>query len=122
MRDKLLQNKLDRETAQEIFELIGSESRSIRFWESLQELIKAVLPAPPEPKVFGVIAMTNDKAIQFERERMPRGVHLSEEIGTVPCEYLCWWAEGGDEFTIQLRRYVRSERFKQRQIEEVQDD
>jgi hypothetical protein len=61
--------------------------------------------------------MGDNEAAQFEKQLLPWGKHVGEEIGRVETSYLIFIAEG-DEFTKRLRRYVASKTFAQRQDDE----
>lgn len=58
--------------------------------------------------------MNERMAIKFERETMEWGKYKDEHIGMIETEYLVWLTEG-NTFIDRLKRYVKSERFKNRQ-------
>jgi hypothetical protein len=112
----LQRNKLDRERAEECIALLEEESRgSQRFWECIRDMAQAKLPRAAEPRAEE--GMTELEARRFERHMMPRGEHAGREVGVVPTEYLCWWAEG-DDFTKALRKYIKTPTFRLRQRDE----
>jgi hypothetical protein len=81
----------------------------------LVRIARSKLPPPPET-VDPFAPMNDQEAIRFEAECIEFGSHRGSEIGVVPCHYIGWLAE--NEFAIQLRRYVKSVRFRQRQDQE----
>ena len=102
--------------AESAFEFIESEWQNVppRFWERLQKLIAAKLPA--RAPATASEDMSHVDAMRFEQQTMPRGRHALEIIAEVPCEYLAWWADSSlDDFTKTLRKYVRSARFRERE-------
>jgi hypothetical protein len=104
----------DREYAQEIFDLCGEQRE--RFWECLKALCESKLP-PPAPVVERFPPMKESEAARFESFLMPYGKHAGDFIGEVPCDYLLFLTEG-DDFSQELKRYVKSKRFAERQGDE----
>lgn len=94
-----------RKDAEELVQLVGEQPA--RFWEVLRELAIAKLPERHPP-------MTEREAISFEAETMPYGKHAGSQVGIVGVDYLLFLTEG-DEFSRQLKRYVKSNRFYNRQ-------
>ncbi len=84
-----------------------------RFWEELIRLCQEHLPIEPQPSPD--LGMSEEAAIQFENVRFPRGQYESTAVGLVDEEYIIWWAEKEEDgFTWNLKRYVKTERFKRR--------
>lgn len=54
-----------------------------------------------------------EEALRFESETMNYGHYKDKRIGDIPCSYFLFLTEG--EFAKKLRRYVRSQRFMDRQ-------
>lgn len=100
--------------AEQMRDLIGDETP--RFWEELARLAQEQLPPVPAP-VDPFAAMDEQEAIRFERHALTFGKHAGESVGVVPCGYLGWLAE--NDFAIDLRRYLKSARFKVRQDSEA---
>ena len=103
-----------RRGAEEMVEFIGEQSH--RYWECLIELATAKLPPKPAP-IDRLPAMNQQEAIRFEAQTMPWGNHYGKAVGEVECGYLIFVTEG-DEFSKQLKRYVKSKRFQERQGDE----
>lgn len=90
-----------------------------RFWEivsnELVKLVRAKLPSLVEPiPVDKYPAFTEQQARAFERETVPYGKFKGKYVGEVPPDYLLFLTEG-DEFSKQLRRYVKTKTFYERQ-------
>ena len=109
----LAANIAARREAEEILELIGE--KPVRFWRALAFQVKAKLPPEPEPEQPEL--MSEEQALRFERTRVPYGKYQDCDVDMVPTEYLCWLIDG-NEFTNNLRRYLKTERFKRRQADE----
>lgn len=111
-----------RKVAEQVIEL-GDEAAAAldhpaaldSFWA---RMLKWLGPRIPKyPTVAGFEPMSDAQAVLFEKAAMPWGKHAGELIGRVPLEYLVWLVDQRDEFTNDLRRYVRSKRV-QGQIED----
>ena len=87
-----------------------------RFWELLRDYCETKLPPKP-PVVDRLPALTESEAIYTEELEMPYGKYAGQAVGEVPCEYLIFLTEG-DEFSKRLKRYVKSQRFQDRQGDE----
>lgn len=103
-----------RKDAEALFALAGEQPP--RFWEVLAGLVNAKLPPPPAP-VDRYPPMTEQEAIRFEAELLPYGKHAGTSVGLVDVGYLLFLTEG-DEFSKRLRRYVKSQRFQLRQVDD----
>jgi len=93
-----------RQEAEALVDLAGEQPP--RFWETLRDMSLAKLPPVPAP-IDRHPPMDESAALRFERGVMPYGKHAGERIDEVPCDYLIFLTEG-DEFSQQLRRYVKS--------------
>ena len=117
-RDTVQRNMMCREEAELWLSKIESISpckEEKRFWEELIKLAGTKLGKPvelPKPE-----EMSDEEAIKFEKRLWPRGMHCDEEIGRTSTEYISRWIDG-DDFTKQLKKYVASRRFKERQRRE----
>jgi hypothetical protein len=113
----LAANKAARECAEAVIQLIG-DKQPVRMWEELARLVAEKLPPVPPP--YDPLApMDTQEAIRFEAHTITFGKYAGEQVGIVPPEYIGWLAE--NDFGIKLRRYVKSTRFKQREIEEFDE-
>lgn len=102
--------------AQGVIDLCGEQSQ--RFWEVLAELVESKLPA--KPVQWSVLSpMEEREAICFEAQLMPYGQAEGTLIGTVDCDYLAWLID--NHFCRELRRYLKSDRFKRRQESECSE-
>ena len=107
------ENIMARQRAEALVELAGDECQ--RFWEEVAHMVAERLPPKPAPvDPFG--PMDEQEAIRFEAAKMQFGGSMGTPIGELECTYLGWLAE--NDFSIKLRRYVKSDRFKRRQDEE----
>lgn len=100
-----------RQDAEEMIAFIGE--KPARFWELLAEHCARQLPPRPADR-DPLPPMSEAEATRFEGVRFPYGKHAGELIGSVDCDYVLFVTEG-DEFSKQLRRYVKSQRFQNRQ-------
>lgn len=96
-------------------DLIGDQPQ--RFWEVMKEHCESKLPKKPIEEDNRNSPLNEQHAIRFEAVSMPYGKHKGEEVGQVPCSYLEFLAEG-DDFMKALRRYVKSQRYKERRQQE----
>jgi hypothetical protein len=114
---KLLANVKAREAANDWFQLIQCEQCDApeRFWECLRDMCNSKLPQ--QQVVEESPPMDDLTAKRFENTFMPpKGIHANEQIREVPPDYIEWWINNArDNFTRQLERYAKSERFKERQ-------
>lgn len=110
-----------RRDAEEIMAFIGEQPPA--YWAVLGAMCHDKLPpaafvapgARPDPNP----PLTEVGAIAFEARKMPFGKYAGTEVGQVPPDYLAWLVENdGDEFKKTLRKYLKSDRFQQRQKEE----
>ncbi len=100
-----------REDAEELIAFIGDKPQ--RFWELLAEHCAKQLPA--KRVAADPFAPFDDRqARNFEAQPLPYGRHQGEAVGEVDCGYLLFLTEG-DAFSRNLRRYVKSKRFQDRQ-------
>ncbi len=109
-----LSNIAARQAAQDLIACAGEQPE--RFWEIVVKLATAKLPPVPDPKP----PMTEAEAVSFERTRIPYGKYVGVTLGDVPVSYLLFIAEG-DDFARQLRRYVKSRIFMDRQNGDSED-
>jgi len=107
------QNITARQEAEAIMNLCGEQPP--RFWEVLAGLVATKLPLAPT-KFDPFAPMDEQEAIRFEATIISFGAFQGQQIGVVEARYIGWLAE--NEFAINLRRYVKSERFQRRQREE----
>ncbi len=112
--DKVAENIRAREYALEVVGMCGMQPQ--RFWECLKSLCENRYPSPP-PTVEKFPAMDERNAQRFEKCTVPYGVHRDKEVGIVPVDYLLFIAEG-DEFSRNVKMYVKSKRFESRQESE----
>ncbi len=85
------------------------------FWLQLhraaEEKVRHLLPQPPPvPKPH---AMTDQEARDFEQTTVPFGEHKGRQVSEIPLDYWLFLTE--NEFSRQLFRYVRSDRFQRLQ-------
>lgn len=116
--DDAERNKKAREDAAAVVELC--EVQPQRFWEVLAELsgVKCnQVTAPAVADMTDTKPFNHFQATKFENTIIQYGVHSNKTIAEIPTEYLAWLAEG-DEFVKDIRRYVKSARFKERQRRE----
>lgn len=78
----------------------------------LAGLAQAKLPKEPDPTEPG--PMSYEEAIRFEKVAMPYGAFEDSEVGNVPRSYLARVLDPST-FNRQLRRYVASRRFQERE-------
>jgi len=99
------------------------EIYKVRFCEVILDAIEKHISAkrlaekkkPLEP-------MTEEEALQFERNALTFGSYVDVQIGTVPTTYLTWFSESLDwDLKTRIKRYFLSERGKQRLREEEND-
>jgi hypothetical protein len=103
-----------RQDAEALFSLAGEQPP--RFWEVLAGLVNTKLPPKPA-QVDRNPPMNDQEAIRFEAEPLPYGKHAGTLVGVVDVGYLLFLTEG-DEFSKRLRRYVKSQRFQSRQVDD----
>jgi hypothetical protein len=91
-----------------------------RFWEHMAELCIGKI-AKKKTDVYSnlksEIPMNETAARAFEKEKVPWGEYKGVHVGQVRLDYLTFLAKD-NEFTRDVKRYVRSKRFKQRQKEQ----
>lgn len=109
--DQIKRSMQLRKQAEALIELAGEQPP--RFWELLLGLVKEKLPPNDELQ-----PMTTEEALAFEKESMPWGTHKNIPIGMIPTSYLIWFVDG-DNFGLQIKRYVQSIRFGRRQETET---
>lgn len=109
----LTENIAARQRAEAMIELCGNETP--RFWEEVIRMASANLPAKPAP-VDPNGPMSEEEALRFGRKTFPRGKNEGRRVDETDNAYCLWWAEE-DQFSIQLRRYVKSDLFQRHQIE-----
>lgn len=110
-------NMQARQDALEVVELCGAQPT--RFWELLAEFAREKLGHKEYYAPVEIQPPFNEfQSAKFERTIIPYGAHVGKYIDDVPCEYLAWLTDG-DEFTQNVRRYVKSARFKERQKNET---
>lgn len=99
----------DNIAARETVEKLGEHSPE--FWTRLAELAaaKGKPPAQAEPE-----PMTYEQAVKFEKAPIPYGAYEGEPVGDLPKSYLCRVLDPSP-FNRDLRRYVRSRRFQERE-------
>lgn len=113
------ENVKARERAKELIQLIGQESP--HYWKVLSDLalLKIAKPLEQRPRSSKDAPMNGIQAKAFEEEEMPCGKykHSGASVLDVPTEYLAKMAEGAfyEDFQQKLKRYVKSDRFKERQ-------
>jgi hypothetical protein len=106
----LLRNTKASKEAEGVFSLVDHPQPN-RFYERLIELCKEKLPRQqvkkePEP-------MTDQEAADFEQLQMPYGKYQGASIGAIHPEYFAKLVDP-DPFNIRLKRYVASQRFRNR--------
>lgn len=60
-------------------------------------------------------AMSDEEAREFEKTNVPYGIHRGKEVGDISPHY--WCNVMNSAFDFQLRRYMRSQRFRRLQNE-----
>lgn len=75
-----------------------------RLWERLAEM---ALGEIKEPKTF-----TPVQAEAFEKRQVPIGIYQGETIGDIPGAF--WIRQREHPFNIEMKRYMQSDRFRQR--------
>lgn len=111
----LATNVTARADAAALVEAAGEQPQ--RFWEVLAELAQEKLPKP-EPVKEKHPAMTDDEAREFEEQIIPYGKYRGVAVWHAEPDYLLFLTEG-DEFSRELRRYVKSKRFQARQDDDT---
>lgn len=102
-----------RKDAEETIAFIGE--RSPRFWEIMAAHCASRLPAiQPAAET---LPMEEREAARFEKTEVKFGKYAGYEVCEIPTEYLAWLADG-DGFIKDLRRYVQSSKYRQRQDQE----
>lgn len=107
-----------RKEAEDLLVLLDGQSE--RFWLALRDLINKRFPkAESSSKIEK--PMSEEEVKKFEKGVMPYGAHAGFSFGEIPTEYLVFIAEGND-LTKEIRRYVKTKRFKQRQDQEDREN
>jgi hypothetical protein len=94
---------------------IGQRIVANRLLERLSRWIPLRDPPPVNP-------MTDDEARRFEQERIEFGKYRSCPYGAIDEDYLAWLADASRDLWRKLHAYLRSDRVKNRQRLEEEDD
>lgn len=114
------ENIAARQRALDVMSLCDTETE--RFYEELARLcadkVGLVVAKPTLPNTpAGMVPMGEREAIYFEESSyMPFGEFKGVAIGLVPTGRIDWYLE--NDFAVRLKRYILSDRYKQRQREE----
>lgn len=121
-----LEKNIDARKCAEVVYSLAEEDRCAdtpRFWSELAKLCAAkcgmVVVTPIVESHSNV--MTNGQAVMFEKTLMPFGIHEGKAIASVPLEYLDWLIGQGDEFKVQVKRYLANKRVSSFVQEEIED-
>lgn len=95
--------------------VLGEDVEEAKFWEvlAMQAASKCGM-ALVTPRDAGTTAMDDKAARAFEDVAVPYGGHKGERVGDVSPRYFIGLLDG--EFGRNLRRYVASRRFRERQL------
>jgi hypothetical protein len=119
VEQKLAENMVARETAQQVIELAmdslvnATKLNPKRYWETIaQYAAEQCDMALTSSACTGacVLEMTDEEARKFEDTKIPFGVHQGERVGSISPHY--WTNTRQSSFERELRRYLRSKRFR----------
>ncbi len=111
-KEKVLENKADREAAEAVLEMIGLDmpNQGNRFWEILRDEAIAKVGMPMKAEIKELAPFDTVRAEVFMKQAMPRGRYAETSVLTVEkkegIEFLERFATKQDFFQRGLSRYI----------------